>query len=72
MVKNDLNLLTVFDALYELRSVTQTARRLNLTQSAVSHALRRLREMLDDPLFVRTGGTLLRTVRARTIASRVR
>ena len=72
MLKTDFNLLAIFDTLYDLRSVTQTARRLNLTQSAVSHALRRLREGLDDPLFVRAGGTLQPTVRARAMAGPVR
>jgi DNA-binding transcriptional LysR family regulator len=72
MLKQDLNLLAIFDALYEVRSVTQTARRLNLTQSAVSHALRRLRQAVDDPLFVRTGGALQPTVRARAMAGPIR
>ena len=49
----DLNLLRLFDALYEERNVTRAGRRLNLTQSAVSHALNRLRYALDDELFVR-------------------
>jgi DNA-binding transcriptional LysR family regulator len=72
MLKNDLNLLTVFDTLYDLRSVTQAARRLNLTQSAVSHALRRVRVMVGDPLFVRAAGTLQPTARARAMAPMVR
>jgi DNA-binding transcriptional LysR family regulator len=72
MLKHDLNLLAVFDTLYELRSVTQAAKRLNLTQSAVSHALRRLREAVDDPLFLRAGGTLQPTPRARAMAPSVR
>jgi DNA-binding transcriptional LysR family regulator len=72
MIKNDLNLLTIFDTLYDLRSVTQTARRLNLTQSAVSHALRRLRAMVGDPLFARTAGALQPTARARAMAPTVR
>ena len=49
----DLNLLRVFDVLLEERSVTRTGARLGLTQSAVSHALNRLRYMLNDELFVR-------------------
>src|SRR3569833_2718280 len=49
----DLNLLRVFDVLLEERSVTRTGARLGLTQSAVSHALSRLRYMLADELFVR-------------------
>ncbi len=50
----DLNLLKVFDALMEERSVTRAGERLGLTQSAVSHALNRLRASLDDELFLRT------------------
>lgn len=51
----DLNLLHVLRAVHATRSVTLAARQLCVTQSAVSNALRRLRERLDDPLFVRTG-----------------
>lgn len=50
----DLNLLRVFEALLEDRSVTRAAARLGLTQSAVSHALNRLRYALGDELFMRT------------------
>ncbi|HEY0438251.1 MAG TPA: LysR family transcriptional regulator [Phenylobacterium sp.] len=49
----DLNLLRVFDVMLEERSVTRAGVRLGLTQSAVSHALNRLRYTLDDELFVR-------------------
>lgn len=72
MVPVDLNLLAVFDTLYDLRSVTRAAQRLNLTQSAVSHALRRLRDAIGDPLFVRAGNALQPTARAREIAPGVR
>lgn len=72
MLEVDLNLLRVFDTLYELRSVTRAAARLGLTQSAVSHALRRLRDGLDDPLFVRAPGGLQPTARAAEIAPGVR
>lgn len=50
----DLNLLRVFEALGRHRSVSIAADRLGLSQPAVSNALNRLRELLDDPLFVRT------------------
>jgi DNA-binding transcriptional LysR family regulator len=49
----DLNLLTVFEAIYELGSVSGAADRLALSQSAASHALSRLREACKDDLFVR-------------------
>jgi DNA-binding transcriptional LysR family regulator len=49
----DLNLLAVLNVLLEERSVSRTALRLDRTQSAVSHALGRLRDLLGDPLLVR-------------------
>ncbi|MES2413639.1 MAG: LysR substrate-binding domain-containing protein [Pseudomonadota bacterium] len=50
----DLNLFLVFQAIYNTRSVTLAGDKLGMTQSAVSNALKRLRERFDDPLFVRT------------------
>jgi len=58
----DLNLLKVFEALIEEKSVTRAGERLGLTQSAVSHALNRLRATLDDDLFVRTADGMQPTV----------
>ena len=49
----DLNLLTVFEAIYEVGTVSSAADRLALSQSATSHALSRLREVCRDELFVR-------------------
>ena len=49
----DLNLLVVFEAIMRRRNVSRAAADLGLTQSAISNALRRLREALDDPLFLR-------------------
>jgi len=60
----DLNLFKVFEALYQERSATRAALRLGLTQSAVSAALGRLRVLLADPLFVRTGRGLAPSSRA--------
>src|SRR6185295_12241271 len=60
----DLNLLVVFDAVLEERHVARAAGRLNLTPSAVSHALGRLRNLLNDPLFLRTPKGVVPTVRA--------
>ncbi len=71
-MKTDLNLLRVFDILMEVRSVGRTADRLGLTQSAVSHALGRLREQFEDPLFVRTKAGLRPSPRAMEIAPAVR
>lgn len=50
----DLNLLIVFEAMIQERSVTRAGRRIGLNQPAMSHALNRLRHMLNDELFVRT------------------
>ena len=72
MSEPDLNLLRVFDTLIELRSVTRAAERLGLTQSAVSHALGRLRLTLNDPLFLRSAGGLQPTKRAEEIAPGIR
>lgn len=52
-MKYDLNLLPVFVALMEERSVTRAASRLGITQPALSNSLNRLRDMLRDPLFIR-------------------
>ena len=60
----DLNLLRVFDALAEERSVTRAGERLGLTQSAVSHALNRLRYVLEDDLFQRGPDGMTPTPRA--------
>ncbi|MBU2515863.1 LysR family transcriptional regulator [bacterium] len=51
----DLNLLVVFDAIYKEKNLTRAGQRLNLSQPAISHALNRLRNAFDDPLFVRHG-----------------
>lgn len=68
----DLNLFVVFEAIYREGSISRAANRLNLTQPAVSHALARLRDRLDDPLFVRRGHQMVATPRARSLADPVR
>jgi LysR family transcriptional regulator, nod-box dependent transcriptional activator len=68
----DLNLLVDLDALLATRSVTAAARRLNLSQSAMSGSLARLRKLFDDPLMVRNGRSLTLTARAETLAGPVR
>lgn len=57
----DFNLLRVFEAVFRERHLTRAADTLSLTPSAVSHALRRLREYLGDPLFVRQGTAMVAT-----------
>ena len=54
----DLNLLVTFEVLMTERSVTRAAERLSRTQSAVSHALSRLREQVGDPLLIKVGGRM--------------
>jgi DNA-binding transcriptional LysR family regulator len=67
----DLNLLPKFRALYRHRSVSETARELHLTQSAVSNALARMRSMFGDELFVRTASGMEPTALAHAIATPV-
>lgn len=64
----DLNLLVILDTLLVERHVSRTALRLNMSQPAVSHALARLRSLLDDPLFTRQGGGLVPTIRAMELS----
>ena len=64
----DANLLLVLHLVLQERSATRAARRLHLTQSAVSNALGRLRTRLGDRLVVRTGRGLAPTPRAEAIA----
>ena len=67
----DLNLLRVFDVLLEERNVTRAGARLGLTQSAVSHALNRLRYSLGDELFVRGPSGMQPTARALEMGPQV-
>lgn len=68
----DLNLFTVFVAIYTEGSVTRASQQLNLTQPAISHALNRLRQLFNDPLFVRQGQAMVSTPLARSIIEPVR
>ena len=72
LARFDLNLLQVFDAIYAKGGVSAAARHLNLSQPAISHALAKLRDAFDDPLFVRQGNKLVPTPAARAIAGPVR
>jgi len=63
----DMNLLRLFVRVYECGSVTEAAKQLGVTQSAVSHGLRKLRQLLGDPLFVRSGHALQPTSRASSL-----
>src|SRR5258705_6168360 len=68
----NLNVLVALDALLEERSVTRAARRVGVTQPAMSNTLAHLRTLLDDPLFRRTSHGLEPTPRALALAEPVR
>jgi DNA-binding transcriptional LysR family regulator len=68
----DLNLLLIFEAIYRERSVLRASRSLAMSQPAVSHALNRLRHLLNDGLFVRTPDGMMPTPRAEEPALPVR
>ncbi len=72
MNRIDLNLLVYLDALLRERNVTQAANQLNLSQPAMSNGLRRLRELFDDPLLVRTSDGMTPTERALELEPIVR
>jgi len=64
----DLNLFLVLHAVMEERSATRAAKRLHVTQSAVSNSLARLRDLFGDPLFVREGRGIVPTRRTEELA----
>ena len=68
----DLKLLRILDALYATNSVTRAAERLRLSQPTVSIGLSRLRETLEDPLFVRGSEGMLPTPRMEDLMPSVR
>jgi DNA-binding transcriptional LysR family regulator len=67
----DLNLLVLFETVLDEGHVARAARRLNLSASAVSHGLGRLRRMLNDPLFLKTPKGVVPTARANELAGPV-
>jgi DNA-binding transcriptional LysR family regulator len=69
--KLDLNLIVVLRALEEHRHVTRTAEFLGISQSAVSHALSRLREAFHDDLYVKTPRGMVPTPKAELLAPRI-
>jgi DNA-binding transcriptional LysR family regulator len=64
----DLNLLKIFDAVLSEKSISQAAQMLCVSQPAVSNALRRLRELYDDPLFFRTADGMMPTPKAQELS----
>lgn len=67
----DLNLLKVFHYIVSEGSVGRAAQRLGVSQPAVSHSLKKLRALMQDDLFVRSGLTLTPTLRASALAAPV-
>nr|WP_315248417.1 LysR family transcriptional regulator [uncultured Duganella sp.] len=70
--KVDLNLFIVLEAIYAEGSITRASLKMNLTQPAISHALNRLRQLFDDPLFERQGHVMTPTPLTRSIIEPVR
>jgi DNA-binding transcriptional LysR family regulator len=71
LARIDLNLLVLFEAVFEELHVARAAARLNLSASAVSHGLGRLRVVMRDPLFLRHPKGVVPTERARALAGPV-
>ena len=67
----DLNLLVIFDAIVAERSITRAAKKIGISQSAVSHALGRLRQTFKDDLVRRTSRGMEPTARALNISKSV-
>lgn len=72
LMKIDLNLFVVFEAIYCEGNITKAASALNLSQPAVSHSLSKLRDYFDDPLFVRQGNEMRPTAVANNVIADVR
>ncbi|HJV68491.1 LysR family transcriptional regulator, partial [Ideonella sp.] len=68
----DGHLLQLLVAVYDEGSITRAAQRLGVTQSAVSHGLDRLRALVGDPLFVKSGRGIVATAQAGPLAERAR
>lgn len=68
----DLNLFVVFDAIYTEGNLTRAGEIIGITQPAVSNSLSRLRNLFDDPLFVRTADGMVPTPVAQNIVGPVR
>ncbi len=70
--KADLNLLVYLDVLLREKNVTRAAEHLGITQPAMSNGLRRLRDMFNDPLLVRSSEGMTPTERALELQPRIR
>jgi len=67
----DLNLLLAFDAIYQQRSITRAAQVMSLSQPAMSNALRRLRDLCGDPLFIKSRSGVSPTLMAHRLSDYV-
>ncbi|MFW1378433.1 LysR family transcriptional regulator, partial [Vibrio parahaemolyticus] len=70
-IDKDLNLLILLVTLYDEQSTSKTAERLFVTQSAISKGLRKLREQLNDPLFVRSRDGFVPTEKCSDLVSKI-
>ncbi len=70
--KLDLNLLVALDVLLAMEEVSAAAKKMCITQSAMSHTLQRLREHFGDPLLIKGKGRMIRTPRAEALAAPLR
>ncbi|MDG2394463.1 MAG: LysR family transcriptional regulator, partial [Thalassotalea sp.] len=68
----DLNLLVALDVLLREKNVTRAANQLNITQPAMSNSLKRLRNLLNDPVLVRTSEGMVATERANQLTPVIR
>ncbi|OGB22457.1 MAG: LysR family transcriptional regulator [Burkholderiales bacterium RIFCSPLOWO2_02_FULL_57_36] len=68
----DLNLFVVFDAIYTGGGITRASETLTLSQPTISHALGRLRKLLNDPLFIRQGNAVTPTALAHELIGPIR
>ena len=64
MNRLDIKQLRVLQALLDLKNLSQVARKMGLTQQAISEQLRKLREVFDDRLFIRQGNSMVATPKA--------
>src|SRR5271155_282631 len=72
LASTDLNLLIALEALLDEEGVGRAGRRIGLSQPAMSHALQRLRNLMEDELLVRVGGRMQLTARAESLRYPIR
>ncbi len=65
----DIKQLRVLSSLLELQNLSQVAKKMGLTQQAISEQLRKLRDLFDDRLFIRQGNNMVATPKAQGLKS---